>query len=129
MCWQQWTPLQRHYIPEVNIVIKMLWDKVKFSNTHRKMWDLNLAFSFCQPKLHNLTFPLCQPKLHYKTNIARQWDLNTARNCTLHPVGSNGRSPIEARRTTAHGNPVPTRPPLVQTVRAVFLLAANVYFQ
>jgi hypothetical protein len=32
MCWQQWTPPHRHNIQEVNIVIKMLWDKVKFIN-------------------------------------------------------------------------------------------------
>ena len=27
MCWQQGTPPHRHYIQEVNIVIKMPWDK------------------------------------------------------------------------------------------------------
>ena len=32
MCWQQGTPPHRHYIQEVNIVIKMLWDEVNFSN-------------------------------------------------------------------------------------------------
>jgi len=32
MCWQQGTPPHRHYIQEVNIVIKMLWDKDNFSN-------------------------------------------------------------------------------------------------
>jgi hypothetical protein len=32
MCWQQGMPPHRHYIQEVNIVIKMLWDKVNFSN-------------------------------------------------------------------------------------------------
>ena len=31
MCWQG-TPPHRHYIQEVNIVIKMLWDKDNFSN-------------------------------------------------------------------------------------------------
>jgi len=32
MCWQQKTLPHRHYIQEVNIVIKMLWDKDNFSN-------------------------------------------------------------------------------------------------
>jgi len=32
MCWQQGTPTHRHYIQEVNIVIKMFWDKDNFSN-------------------------------------------------------------------------------------------------
>jgi len=32
MGWQQGTPSHRHYIQEVNIVIKMLWDKDNFSN-------------------------------------------------------------------------------------------------
>jgi hypothetical protein len=32
MCWQQGTPPHRHYIQEVNVVIKMLWDKDNFSN-------------------------------------------------------------------------------------------------
>jgi hypothetical protein len=32
MCWQQRTPPQRHYIQEVNIAIKMLWDKVDVSS-------------------------------------------------------------------------------------------------
>ena len=32
MCWQQGTPPHRHYIQEVNIVIKLLWDKDNFSN-------------------------------------------------------------------------------------------------
>jgi hypothetical protein len=31
-CWQQGTPLHRHYIQEVNIAIKMLWDKGNFNN-------------------------------------------------------------------------------------------------
>jgi len=31
MCWQG-TPPYRQYIQEVNIVIKMLWDKDNFSN-------------------------------------------------------------------------------------------------
>jgi len=32
MCWQQGTPPHRHYIEEVNIVIKMFLDKDNFSN-------------------------------------------------------------------------------------------------
>jgi len=32
MCWQQGTPPHRHYIQEVNVVIKMLWVKDNFSN-------------------------------------------------------------------------------------------------
>ena len=32
MCWQQAMPPHRHYIQEVNIIIKMLWDKDNFSN-------------------------------------------------------------------------------------------------
>ena len=32
ICWQQGMPPHRHYIQEVNIVIKMLWDKDNFSN-------------------------------------------------------------------------------------------------
>ena len=32
MCWQQGTPPHRHYIQEVNVVIKMIWDKDNFSN-------------------------------------------------------------------------------------------------
>jgi hypothetical protein len=32
MCWQQGMPTHRHYIQEVNTVIKMLWDGVNFSN-------------------------------------------------------------------------------------------------
>jgi hypothetical protein len=32
MCWQQGTPPYRHYIQEVNVVIKMLWVKDNFSN-------------------------------------------------------------------------------------------------
>jgi len=32
MCWQQGTPPHRHYIQEVNILIKMLLDKDNFSN-------------------------------------------------------------------------------------------------
>jgi hypothetical protein len=31
MCWQG-TPPYRHYIQEVNIVIKILWDKHNFGN-------------------------------------------------------------------------------------------------
>ena len=31
-CWQQGTPPHRHYIQEVNVVIKMLWVKDNFSN-------------------------------------------------------------------------------------------------
>jgi hypothetical protein len=30
MCWQE-TPPQRHWIQEVNVVIKMLWVKANFS--------------------------------------------------------------------------------------------------
>ena len=30
-CWQQGTPPYRHYIQQVNIVIKMLWDQDNFS--------------------------------------------------------------------------------------------------
>ena len=36
MCWQQGTPPHRHYIQEVNIVIKMLWDKDNFRINSRK---------------------------------------------------------------------------------------------
>jgi hypothetical protein len=32
MCWQQGTPPHRHYIQEVNAVIKILWIKDNFSN-------------------------------------------------------------------------------------------------
>jgi hypothetical protein len=32
MCWQQWMPLHRHYIQEVNVVIKKLSVKDNFSN-------------------------------------------------------------------------------------------------
>ena len=32
MCWQQGTPPNRHYIQEMNIIIKMLWDQDNFSN-------------------------------------------------------------------------------------------------
>ena len=32
MCWQQGTPPHRHYIQEVNVVIKILWVKDNFSN-------------------------------------------------------------------------------------------------
>jgi hypothetical protein len=32
MCWQQGTPPHRHYVQEVNVVIKMLWVKDNFSN-------------------------------------------------------------------------------------------------
>jgi hypothetical protein len=32
MCWQQGSPFYRHYIQEVNVVIKMLWVKDNFSN-------------------------------------------------------------------------------------------------
>jgi hypothetical protein len=34
MFWQQGTPPHRHYIQEVNIVIKMLWVKDNFSNKY-----------------------------------------------------------------------------------------------
>jgi len=32
MCWQEGTPPHRHYIQEVNVVIKMIWVKDNFSN-------------------------------------------------------------------------------------------------
>ena len=43
MCWQG-TPLHRHYIQEVNVVIKMLWVKDNINNKFEKKV---VCFSFC----------------------------------------------------------------------------------
>jgi hypothetical protein len=32
MCWKQGTPPHRHFIWEVSVLIKMLWNKNNFSN-------------------------------------------------------------------------------------------------
>ena len=72
MCWQQGTPPHRHYIQEVNIIIKMLWDKdILVINSRKKTvyfsfyCNLKTVRFFCQTLYMAHNYNLSTPKLTY----------------------------------------------------------------